>query len=73
MLIYTFLYRFAIEQSPTLLQNAGSEYSPAELFLPWGESFSPFVFLFWVFFNLWTCGRRRRKGVDDASALALEK
>ena len=38
MLIYTFLYRFAIEQSPTLLAtSAGSGYSPAELFLPWGE------------------------------------
>lgn len=36
VLIYTFLYRFAIEQSPTLLlASVGSGYSPAELFLPW--------------------------------------
>ena len=45
VLIYTFLYRFAIEQSPTLLASAGSVYSPAELFLPWGEEFFHF-FLF---------------------------
>ena len=57
MLIYTFLHRFAIEQSPKLLASAGSVYSPAELFLPWGErvlffSLSFFSFSFFSFPSL---------------------
>lgn len=46
MIIYAFLYRFAIGQSPKLLVSPGSGFSPAELFLPWGEFFKGVFFFF---------------------------
>mgnify|MGYP007101730493 CR=1 FL=1 len=52
MIIYAFLYRFAIGQSPKLLVSPGSGFSPAELFLPWGEFFKGVFFFFFKGFLL---------------------